>query len=132
MVETQSAPPSHGQHEPRGPIRSEKTAKYAGRSIVVTLVPNARRARTNKPKAGGEANDIIQRTPDIILDTRLNDTGNKATHRCDDCDREFHGPYQGSHLPMVRNLTYQQLAEGWKNGEVDATWFCIDCWAEKY
>ena len=108
-----------------------KTSKGPGKSMVATLVPNrnARRARTKKSTAGGEANGIIQRTPDIILDTRLNDTGNKATHRCDECERVFHGPYQGSHLPTVRNLTYQQLAEGWKNGEVDATWFCIDCWA---
>ena len=92
---------------------------------------SARRAWTKEPRAGGDDNGIIQRTPDIILDTRLNDTGTKSTHKCDECEEEFHGPYQGSHLAMVRELTYHELAEGWKSGKVDATWYCIDCWADK-
>jgi len=92
---------------------------------------STRRAPTKKSKAGGDPKHIVQRIPDIILDTRLNDTGNRSTHRCDECERVFHGPYQGCHLPGIRELTYQQMAEGWKNGEVDATWYCVDCWAAK-
>ncbi len=74
-----------------------------GRTLTVRLTTRnqVRRAATKGPKAGEYGNGIIQRTPDIILDTRLNDTGTKSTHRCDECEEELHGPYQASHRVIV-------------------------------
>ena len=43
----------------------------------------------------------------------------------------YHGPFQGEFIEDTRNLSYADIASGWKHGTVDASWFCIDCWKEK-
>ena len=50
---------------------------------------------------------------------------------CDECGKVFHGPYQGQLTQPARHLSYDELSTGWKHGTVDASWFCVDCWAEK-
>ena len=42
-----------------------------------------------------------------------------------------HGPFQGEFVEDTRNLSYDDIASGWKHGTVDASWFCIECWMEK-
>ena len=89
-----------------------------------------RRAWARDRGRGRSRTRIIQRTPPIILDTRLNDTQNKGTYRCDECEEVYHGPFQGEFIEDTRNLSYADIASGWKHGTVDASWFCIECWKE--
>ena len=51
---------------------------------------------------------------------------------CDDCEKVFHGPFQGELAQEARHLSYDELSMGWKHGTVDASWFCVDCWSEKF
>ena len=90
-----------------------------------------RRAWTRDKSNGRPSNSILQRTPAIILDTRLNDTQNKGTYRCDECEAVFHGPFQEEFAEKAKHLSYEELSSGWKHGTVDASWFCVDCWADK-
>ena len=64
---------------------------------------------------GRSPNSILQRTPAIILDTRLNDTQNKGTYRCDECEKVFHGAFQGEFTEEARNLSYDEFSSGWKH-----------------
>ena len=73
----------------------------------------------------------ILRTPPITLDTRLHDTQNKGTYRCDECEQLYYGPFQGEFIAGARDLTYEDIASGWKHGTVGASWFCVECWKEK-
>ena len=50
---------------------------------------------------------------------------------CDECETVFHGPFQGEFTKEARHLSYEELSTGWKHGTVDASWFCVDCWADK-
>ena len=68
-----------------------------------------RRAWTRDTSNGQPANNIIQRIPAIILDTRLNDTQNKGTYVCDECEKVFHGPFQGELTQEARHLSYEEL-----------------------
>ena len=47
------------------------------------------------------------------------------------CEAVFHGPFQGEFTEEARDLSYEDLPWGWKHGTVDASWFCVDCWADK-
>ena len=112
---------------------TKKIVKFgrAGRIRVSTgahLKP--RRAWARDKSRGRSPNNIIQRTPAIILDTRLNDTQNKGTYRCDVCEKVFHGPFQGEFTEEARDLSYDELSSGWKHGALDASWFCVDCWKD--
>ena len=98
--------------------------------IAVGAHLKARRAWTRDNSNGQSANNILQRIPAIILDTRLNDTQNKETYMCDECETVFHGPFQGELTKEARHLSYEDLSTGWKHGTVDASWFCVDCWAD--
>ena len=80
-----------------------------------------RRAWTRDTDNGCSANNILQRMPAIILDTRLNDTQGKGTYRCDNCEKVFHGPFQGERTREARHLSYEELATGWKHGTVDVS-----------
>ena len=101
-----------------------------GRSPVQTVL-KARRDVCRSRDRGRAENKIIVRSPPIITDTRLHNTFNKGTYICDDCDRRFHGPYHGEFTEAARDLEYDDIEEGWKNGTVDATWFCVECWKDK-
>ena len=102
-----------------------------GRSRVKRVELKARRAWARDRSRGRSLKRIIIRTPPIILDTRLHDTQNKGTYRCDGCEQLYYGPFQGEFIEGTRDLTYDDIASGWKNGTVDASWFCVDCWQEK-
>ena len=111
----------------------QKNPKFArtGRSRSTGAHLKPRRAWARDRSRGRSPTDIIQRTPAIILDTRLNDTQNKGTYRCDECEKVFHGPFQGEFMEEARDLSYDELSSGWKHGTVDASWFCEDCWKDK-
>ena len=113
--------------------RRKKSGKRArtgrARSKGARLKP--RRAWARDRSRGSSRTRIIQRTPPIIFDTRLNDTQNKGTYRCDGCEEVYHGPFQGEFIEDTRNLSYADIASGWKHEAVDASWFCIGCWKEK-
>ena len=69
-----------------------------GRSRVKWVELKARKAWARGKSRGKSPNRIIIRTPPIILDTRLHDTHNKGTYRCDECEQLYYGPFQGEFL----------------------------------
>ena len=95
------------------------------------MVLKARRALARGKSRARSVNRIIIRTPPLILDTRLRDAHDKGTYLCDDCDQYYHGPFQGEFIEATRDPTYDIIASGWRDGTVDASWFCVDCWGEK-
>ena len=128
--------PAPALREVRG-RRRRRTRRGNPRASSSTAGDLSRRAQLEPRRAwerdrsrGRSPTRIIQRTPPIILDTRLNDTQNKGTYRCDECEQVYHGPFQGEFIEGTRELTYEDLASGWKHGTVDASWFCVECWKE--
>ena len=116
--------------------RRRKSAKFPpklerGRSRARLVDLKARKAWARDKSRGRSPTRIMIRTPPIILDTRLHETQNKGTYRCDECEQLYYGPSQGEFIKGARDLTYDDIASGWKHGTIDASWFCVDCWQEK-
>ena len=126
-----AAPPTHEVRGRRRKKGGRRPKLERGRSQVKRVVLKPRRALARGRSRAKSVNRIIVRTPPLILDTRLHDTHNKGTYICDDCEQQYHGPFQGEFIEEARDLTYDNIASGWRDGTVDATWFCVDCWGEK-
>ena len=83
-------------------------------------------------KDGATAEWAIQRTPDAIIDTRLNGAQDKGSYRCDVCATWYTGPCKGKLLHEVREMSFDGLRTGWVLGTADASWYCVDCWGELF
>ena len=46
-------------------------------------------------------------------------------------EHRYHGPFQGEFIEGTRDMDYADIESGWKDGAVDASWFCVDCWQER-
>ena len=72
------------------------------------------------------------RIPPSVTDGRFIDASYYDQHCCDHCGCRFLGAYRGQFQPPARNVPLHQLAELWEAGEIDASWFCVDCWVEDF
>ena len=93
--------------------RRRKSAKLTpklerGRSRVKLVDLKARRAWARDRSRGRSPTRIIIRMPPIILDTRLHDTQNKGTYRCDECEQLYYGPFQCEFIKGTRDLTLRR------------------------
>ena len=110
---------------------TESATAAPGQQPAVELRPRRRRW-DHKPEAGAVADAGFLRTPDVIIDARLDDVQDKARYCCDACNMWHSGPFQGHLLPAARILSYEDLSSGWLLGAVDASWNCIGCWSEYF
>ena len=58
-------------------------------------------------------------------------THTTRAHKFATTEQRYHGPFQGEFIEGTRDMDYADIESGWKDGTVDASWFCVDCWQER-
>ena len=121
------------QQQPRKKIPTKKKGKNRGkddrRARGVILKARAARKRSPGDQDESDKEQPIQCAPETIIDTRLRDAEEKGHFRCDSCTPWFRGSYQSQFLPGVREISFDDLIDGWQDGSVDASWYCVECWS---
>ena len=74
------------------------------------------------------------RTPAQIIDARFMEGDDYSARRCDNCLRTVYGQDSGGFcraaLQFLDQGTRTGLWTSWDAGEVDATWYCLECWRQ--
>ena len=104
-----------------------KATEYGKRRRIAQLKPN------QENKEGGPRYDLgHQRTPPEVLDTRFSIVRYQSHFRCDSCQWTFYGRRAGNFVQSAREVSKVDLGKLWERGEVDASWYCTDCWRQHY
>ena len=70
------------------------------------------------------------RCPPFIMDNRFELRRTRGWVRCDECQEWFVGLGTGAFVPQSRLATDRE--ERWLAGTLDASWYCLHCWAVYY
>ena len=92
--------------------------------------PSVPPQRQGPPRARSPSEPTQPRKPELVSDLRFQLKRSRRLVLCNQCYELFQGSGVGAFAPSARKAPASERMRLWMAGQVDASWYCVECWAE--